>query len=519
MYLTQSLHRGVQQSPHKAASICGSRVFSYRETMDRVSRLAGALRGTGLAKDGRVAILALNSDRYYQALLATAWADAVAVPVNCRWAVSEIAYSLNEAAVSHLVVDEVFAPVATQLHAMCSQLEVLVHCGDSSAPDDMLSLEQLIESADPIPDSYRGGDALAGIFYTGGTTGFPKGVMLSHRNLLVSSMGCAALGMWTIGGRMLHVAPMFHLADLAAVVSNLVLGGTQVIVPSFEPVATLSAMAEHRVTDTLLVPTMIQMLVDHPRMHDFNLSSLANIMYGASPITESLLARARAAFPTASFAQGYGMTELAPVATVLTDEYHSDPLRRRSAGRAAPHALVKIVDPDGVEVPRGRVGEIVVSGDHVMLGYLNKPVETAEAVRRGWMHTGDGGFMDDEGFVFITDRIKDMIVTGGENVYSIEVENVIAQYPGVAQCAVIGVPDRDWGERVHAVVSLRPQSSLTLDQLRRHSRRHLAGYKIPRSLEIVAEFPMSGAGKILKRDLRKQYLKTNSDLRRGAIQS
>ncbi|MFC0453185.1 acyl-CoA synthetase [Rhodococcus jostii] len=505
MYLTQSLHRNVQQRPHAVATICGTHTVTYAQSLDRVSRLAGALRSHGVTRGDRVAILSLNSDRYFETILATAWADAVTVPANTRWSVKEIAYSLNDAEVRHLLLDDVFSSLADELRSACPQLDVVVHCGDGPTPAGMLSYETLIAETGAIPDAHRGGGSLAGIFYTGGTTGFPKGVMLSHRNLLTSAAGCAATGAWSPEGRVLHAAPMFHLADLGSMIAHLLLGGTHVMIPAFDPIATLTAIVEHRISDSLLVPTMIQMVADHPRLAEFDTSSLRNVMYGASPISEALLGRARAAFPSASFAQGYGMTELAPVATILEDKHHDDPVRRRSAGRAAPHALVEIVDPDGNEVPRGTVGEIVVSGEHVMLAYWNKPAETADAIRDGWMHTGDGGYMDDEGFVFVADRIKDMIISGGENVYSIEVENVVAKHPAVTQCAVIAVPDDQWGERVHAVVSLAPGATLTLEELREHSKKEIAGYKVPRSLAIVDSFPLSAAGKILKRDLRKQY--------------
>jgi acyl-CoA synthetase (AMP-forming)/AMP-acid ligase II len=229
------------------------------------------------------------------------------------------------------------------------------------------------------------------------------------------------------------------------------------------------------------------------------------LIYGASPISEAVLDRARKAFPGAAFTQAYGMTELSPTTTILTDDDHDDPELRRSAGRAAPYALVKIVGPDDKELPRGTVGEIVAAGEHVMLGYWKQPEATAEAVRHGWMHTGDGGYMDDRGYVYVVDRIKDMIISGGENVYSIEVENVIAKHPAVAQVAVIGVPDETWGERVHAVITLAPGTALHLDDLRDFCKRDIAGYKAPRSLEIVGQLPLSGAGKILKRTLRAQY--------------
>jgi acyl-CoA synthetase (AMP-forming)/AMP-acid ligase II len=502
MYLTQPLHRNAQLQPDTLATICGDRRFTFGELRSEVASLAGGLRGLGVEPGDRVAILALNSDRYLHTILAIAWADAVVVPVNTRWSVKEIAYSLVEADVRTLVVDDTFSELARALREQCTELSTLIHCGDSDTPAGMAPHEQ-VASSRPIPDARRGGDELAGIFYTGGTTGFPKGVMLSHRNLFASAMGSAAVGAWSTRGRVLHVAPMFHLADLASTIGHMLLGGTHVMIPGFDPVATMTAIAEHGVTDVLLVPTMIQMTVDHPRLKDFDLSGLQVLMYGASPISEALLERARGAFPTARFLQAYGMTELSPVATMLTDDDHRDPVRRRSAGQAAPQSLVKIVDHDGTEVPRGQFGEIVVSGEHVMLGYWKKPEETAAALRDGWMHTGDGGIMDDAGYVFVADRLKDMIISGGENVYSIEVENVVAKHPSVLQCAVIGVPDDRWGERVHAVVSLKPDAALSLDELREHSKAEIAGYKVPRSLEIVEAFPMSGAGKILKRELRK----------------
>jgi acyl-CoA synthetase (AMP-forming)/AMP-acid ligase II len=249
---------------------------------------------------------------------------------------------------------------------------------------------------------------------------------------------------------------------------------------------------------------MIQMIVDHPRVRDFDLSSVRGIVYGASPIAQAVLERAMRAFPQARFAQAYGMTELSPVATLLGPEDHLAG-RLRSAGRAAPHAEVRIADAEDNEVPRGTVGEILVRGGHVMLGYWNRPEETEAALRGGWMHTGDGGYMDDEGYVYIVDRMKDMIVSGGENVYSAEVENAVSAHPSVAACAVIGVPDEEWGERVHAVIVCHPGATVTVEEIRDHAKQSIAGYKTPRTIELVDALPVSGAGKILKRELRKQY--------------
>lgn len=506
MHITQSLHRSVQQRPDDTMTIFGDRVRTVRESAERISALAGALREVGVTAGDHVGILALNSDRYHEFLLAVPWADAVVVPVNIRWSAAEIAYSLQESRTRVLFVDDTFAPMLPELRAKAPALGTVVFCGDGNQPESTLSYEDLVAGSAPIPDARRGGDAPFGIFYTGGTTGHPKGVVLDHDGVIVSALGTLATGEFVSPrGRYLHAAPMFHLADIAGWIGGLLVDATHVIVPAFTPDGVLAAIARHRVTDCLLVPTMIQMVVDAPEVSTHDLSSLRNVLYGASPISEALLDRARDAFPAAGFIQAYGMTELSPVATVLSHADHDEPALRRSAGRAAPHAEVRIVDADDNEAPRGTVGEIVVSGDHVMRGYLGRDDETATALRGGWMHTGDAGYMDERGYVFIVDRIKDMIITGGENVYSAEVENVLARHPAVASCAVIGVPDDQWGERVHAVVVLQPGSNTTEDDLRALCREQIAGYKVPRSVEFTDALPLSGAGKILKRELRARY--------------
>lgn len=269
-----------------------------------------------------------------------------------------------------------------------------------------------------------------------------------------------------------------------------------------------AAISEHKVTDVLLVPTMIQMLIEAPETADADLTSVQRVIYGASPISRAVLERARKRMESAAFIQAYGMTELAPVATLLTPADHEDPSLTRSAGRAAAHAEIAVVGPDDHELPRGQVGEVIVRGDNVMAGYWNKPEQTAAALRGGWMHTGDAGYLDDRGYLFIVDRLKDMIITGGENVYSAEVENALAGHPDVAACAVIGVPDARWGERVHAVVVLQPGREATGEQLREFCRSQIAGYKLPRSVAFVDALPISSAGKVLKRELRRQYWDT-----------
>jgi acyl-CoA synthetase (AMP-forming)/AMP-acid ligase II len=317
-------------------------------------------------------------------------------------------------------------------------------------------------------------------------------------------------GLATAGGTYLHAAPMFHLADIGMGTAQWLQGNTHAIVPMFNPEHVLDALERFRVTDLMLVPTMIQMTVDHPSMKKpRDLSALRTIIYGASPIAEAVLDRAIAALPGVGFVQAYGMTELSPVATISAARNHTLEGRKlgklRSAGRATYVAEVRIVDVSGNEVPRGTVGEVVVRGPTVMQGYWNKPEQTAQAVRDGWMHTGDGAWMDDDGFIFIADRLKDMIITGGENVYSGEVENAFAQHPAVAACAVIGIPSEQWGETVHAVVVRKPGQEVTAEALIAHCKTLIAGYKCPRSLDFVDALPISGAGKILKTKLREPF--------------
>lgn len=503
MQMTTSLHRMVQQRPDHALTVFGDRVRTAAEAADRIARLAAALQSIGVATGDRVGMLSLNSDRYHEYLLATPWAGAVVNPINIRWSTAEIAYSLKDCDTRVLMIDDAFLPMLPSLREQASCLATVIYCGELETPDGLLGYEALLAAHEPIEDENRGGSDPYGVFYTGGTTGFPRGVTLSHDNMMISALaGCAAVPAITSKGRNLHCAPMFHLADLAMWNTTLVMGATQVMIPTFTAAGVVHAIDSLGATSTLMVPTMIQMLVDSPEAATADLSNLTLLFYGGAPMPEDLFLRAQKALPSAGFTQGYGMTELAPLATILTTEDHLNPKLWRAAGRGTAQVQIRILDPLGNEMPRGEVGEVAVKGDNVMLGYRGKPEETAAAVRDGWMHTGDGGYMDDAGYVFIVDRIKDMIITGGENVFSTEVENALTKHEAVATCAVIGVPDDAWGERVHAVVVLHPSSSVTSDELRDFARSHIANYKIPRTCAFVGELPVSGAGKVLKRQLR-----------------
>ncbi|GAC1606907.1 MAG: long-chain fatty acid--CoA ligase [Ramlibacter sp.] len=510
MYLTQALHRAVQQHPGRIAVRFGNRQRTFGQLADRVARLAGALHKLGMQTGDRVAMLALNSDRYLEYQMAVPWGGGVLNPCNIRWSAAEILYSLEDSGSAILLVDESFRSMVEQFRRNSSTLREVVYCGEGDAPAGMHGYETLLAETDPVPDALRRGEDLAGIFYTGGTTGFPKGVMLSHTNLCSSGLALRAEGLAAPGGTYLHAAPMFHLADMGIAIPHWIEGNTHSIIPAFNPELVLDALERDRVTHLLLVPTMIQMLVDHPAMKKpRDLSALQTIAYGASPMPEAVIERAMAALPGVGFVQAYGMTELSPLATINPAWSHTPEGRKlgklRSAGRASFVTQVKIVDPQGSEVPRGTVGEVVVRGPNVMQGYWNKPELTAAAVRDGWMHTGDGAWMDEDGFIFIADRLKDMIISGGENVYSAEVENALAQHPAVAACAVIGVPSAEWGESVHAVAVLKPGQAATAGELIAQCKSLIAGYKCPRSVDFVDALPMSGAGKVLKTKLREPF--------------
>ena len=511
MYITQALHRAVQQHPDRIAVRFGNRQRTFREFADRVARLAGALQKLGMQVGDRVAMLSLNSDCYLEYQMAVPWGGGVLNPCNIRWSASEILYSLDDSGSTILLVDETFRAMAEQFRGDSRTLREVIYCGAGAVPAGMHGYEALLADAAPVPDVGRRGEDLAGIFYTGGTTGFPKGVMLSHNNLCSSSLAAHSEGLANAGSTYLHAAPMFHLADIGFAGAQWMEGNTHSIIPAFNPELMLDVLERDRVTHAMLVPTMIQMLVDHPAMKKpRDLSALQTIIYGASPISEAVLERAMAALPGVGFVQAYGMTELAPLATVNPAYYHTVEGRKlgklRAAGRAGYCVELRIVDEQGREVPRGTVGEVVVRGPNVMQGYWNKPAQTAAVLRNGWMHTGDGAYMDNDGFIFIADRLKDMIITGGENVYSAEVENALAQHPTVAACAVIGIPSAEWGESVHAVIVRKPgQESVAAEALIAHCKSLIAGYKCPRSVDFVAALPLSGAGKVLKTKLREPF--------------
>ncbi len=510
MYITQGLKRAAQVNGRGIATIDGERQQTWQTFADRVSRLAGALRSLGLKPDDRVAIMTLNSDRHLEFYFATIWAGGIFVPLNTRLAPPELGHILTDAGARILVVDDASQVQLPAILQHTTTPQHFIFAGEGEPLENLILHEALVQEYEPVPDANRGGDDVALISYTGGTTGLPKGVMLTHANAISNALSSLAIMYegepWTY----LHTAPMFHIADSQWNTGVTMHGGTHVFTQKFVPEEMLALISRHQITHMALVPTMINMLCNVPNAKAYDVSSLRKVNFGGSSIAPAVIRRARDLFPTCQFIQGYGQTETSPNISMLLDKYNTDegPFAGKieSAGQPVFAMDVRIVDANDDEVPLGEIGEITARGPHVMAGYWNKPEETAVALRGGWMHTGDIGYLDEDGFIFIVDRLKDMIISGGENVYSTEVEHVIYQHTAVADCAVIGIPHEKWGESVHAIVVPKSGFELTEEEIMNHCRQLIAGYKCPRSVEIRLEpLPMSGAGKILKKELRAPY--------------
>ncbi len=506
MQLIQGLNRAVTVNRGGVATVFRERRHSWGGVAERIARLAGGLAGLGVGRGDRVAILALNSDRYWEAMYAIPGLGAIMVPLNTRLAPPEIAFMLADSGAKALVVDDAFAAIPGQLAGQMGDVATVVHLGEGATPAGMVGWESLLGEA-PAGFGDAGDDDVAGIFYTGGTTGRSKGVMLTHRNLVANAAMIIPAAGYRFDSVYIHAGPMFHLADAASTFAITVVAGTHVFIPRFDPVDMLGEMQRCGVTNALLVPTMVNATANHPDIGKYDISALRMIPYGASPMPDAVLRRAKETMPGVRFLHVYGMTEAAPLVTAM-DRHQPEPegQRAQSCGRPTLLVDVRIADADDREVPRGTVGEVQVRGPNIMKGYWNLPDATAAALRGGWYHSGDGGMMDEDGYVYIVDRFKDMIISGGENIYSAEVESAISTLDGVAEVAVIGIPDEKWGEAVHAVVVPRAGREITADAVIAHSRALIAAYKCPRSVEIRSEsLPLSGAGKVLKTVLREPF--------------
>jgi long-chain acyl-CoA synthetase len=504
MHLTQGIHRPLQQVPDNVALEHDGRQVTFRQFADRVTRLAAGLHSIGVGEGDRVAMLSLNSIEYVEYYYAVWWAGAVANPINVRWAVAEIVYSLEDSDTTYMIVDAGFRHLIDEIRSKAPLLKKIVYIGEDP-PAGTIPYESLIAQSQPVPDAYRHGDDLAAILYTGGTTGHPKGVMLSHTNIGVAGLMNLQPGLG-LGPVWVHVMAFFHGAPLFWMLAQFLLGGKQIILPRFEASALIKTVVEGKGTDMLLVPSMIQTLIDHPEFDSTKFAGVRSIWYGASTIAEETQLRAMRALPNCKFIQVYALTE-APATSFLFPEFHDPALGKlRSTGRAVIETQIRICDPNGKELPRGQIGEINVRGMNAMLGYWNKPKETAATLVDGWVRTGDAAYMDDEGFVYIADRVKDMIVSGGENVFAAEVENAIAKHPAIHASAVIGIPSEQWQEQVHAILVLKPGAKeMTLEEMRNHCKQYIAGYKCPRSIEFRDSLPLTTMGKVGKNILRAPF--------------
>jgi long-chain acyl-CoA synthetase len=486
------LRRAEVVAPQRIAVRCGDVAHTYAETAERCRRLVAGLRALDVGAGDRVAIVATNCHRYLEVYQAVPGAGMVLVPLNQRHTDAELAYALSDGGVRVLFSSR-------QLGVLPDCVEHVIDLADG--------YESLLDGVDggvgtgPEP----GPDDLAGLFYTGGTTGASKGVMLTHRNLVANAFHMQSYWRFEDDTRYLVVAPMFHAAGTIAVLATTWHAGTHVILSAFDPAAALDLIEAEGATATLVVPTMLAALSDEQVARPRDVSSLALIGHGGSPIATETVRRAHAAFPDAELMHLYGATETSPIATVLPhEELILDTPRARSCGQPSVGVEISIIGAEGEPVPPGAVGEVAIRGANVMQGYWNKPEATAAALIDGWYRSGDVGYQDEEGYVYLVDRVKDMIVTGGENVYSTEVEDVLYRHPAVLEAAVFGIPDERWGEAVHAVVVLR--HDVDPDELVRHCREAIAGYKVPKRIELRAEpLPKSGAGKVLKRELRAPF--------------
>lgn len=487
------LARAVQIAADKVALIDKDQTFTFAELQDRCSRLVGGLRNKGLAKGDRVAILADNCHEYIETYVGAPAGGLVVVPLNTRHAEPELRYALEDSGTRVLIADR-------DVSGLSDTVEQVVMIGEE--------YEALLDAPPAALGEGVVEDDLAGLFYTGGTTGKSKGVMLSHRNLIANTFHWLTSVPQTSSDVTLVMAPLFHAAGSNGVLGSIWTAGCQITLAAFNPVEVLDLIERNNVSLTLGVPTMLAAMAEEQHANPRKVDSVRAIAHGGSPIATEVVRRTWTAFPSAEMIEVYGATELSPLTTALRDEQTLlEDDRARSCGQSIPGTDVRILDTDGNEVPRGDIGEVVVRGPNVMVGYWNKPEQTAAVLKEGAYWTGDLGYMDDAGYVFLVDRSKDMIVSGGENVYCTEVEEILYKHEAVLEAAVYGIPDEKWGEAVHATVVLRPEHGNTTEvQLIEFCREHIAGYKVPKGVAIQDEpLPKSGPGKVLKRELRAPY--------------
>ena len=502
----RTLLPSVEQHADQPASLDGDVTITFAEHLDRVARLGNALRGQlGVEPGDRFAVMALNSHHYLELYHAAFLGSGVVNPLNLRLAPKELEFILQNSGTSVCFTDQFFAPVIDRVRAEAG-LDHVVLIGGGDVPHDH-GFEDLLSAAKPvIPDEPEEDDP-AILMYTGGTTGLPKGVLIDHRAAILDMYKIGVAFPFSADYVYLHQTPMFHAASFGGVLTIPAVGGATTYVGLFDPAQVIATIERHHVSTTVMVPTMVQMLLDHPDFRPERLASLRSLVYGASPMPTTLVERLLAVLPDVDIYQGYGMTENCGLLTLLGPEDHrAGGDRLKSAGRPVTGSGIQIQDVDGKPVATGEVGEVCARGGNFMREYWQQEDATSAAFQGGWYHTGDAGRLDHDGYLFLVDRVKDMIVTGGENVYSAEVENALVANPAVAQAAVIGIPSDQWGEAVHAIVVLEEGATITAEELKAWCRERIAGFKVPKSIEFRTEpLPLSGAMKVLKRELRAPY--------------
>ena len=487
MIYLHSMDGAVRNYPERPALSVGEDSLNFRQLHNRIKSMAGALSQRGISRGDRLALLLPNGPEYIQLIYACSWLGAIVVPINTRLSFVEIDHVLADASPKGLVRHSLLTAPSGRASW------VLV-----------IDEESLTELNDSAPEICNDSEAILAMIYTSGTTGGPKGVMLTHSNILTNAHNFNYWMQYREGGVYLHAAPIFHIADFPAMFAAPALGGCQVALPRFNPISFCEAVEKQRINYTVLVPTMINLLTQSAEAKKYDLSSLEVLAYGGSPMAPELVRRTRELLPKVKLVQVYGLSETGYLTGLLDQEHEGK--RLMSCGRPCPGIEVQIADESGDEVETGQRGELVARGANLMRGYWQNQKDTAAAFRNGFFRTGDLGYQDADGYFYILDRLKDMIVTGGENVYSGEVEAVILDHPGVREVAVFGIPDSQWGELVAASVVLKPSLVVTGEELIRYCRQRLANYKVPRQVEFSeTDLPKSGSGKVLKRVLRERF--------------
>ena len=501
----------------KVGVVCGEDRFTYREFNERADRLSAALLRLGVRKGERVAYLSFNCHRLLEAYYGVPQIGAILLAMNIRLTPEELTYILNDAAPPVLCFDPEFIPLVEALRPHAPSVEHYISLRDVKPAWALeKSYDELLAATEPADIDFRELDesSVAELFYTSGTTAYPKGVMLTHRNLYLHAF-YTALGMGATDHDVhLYTVPLFHVNSWGAPHIFTLSGGRHVMLRKFDPPALLALVQSERVTRLHMVPAMAIALLNHPDFLRYDLSSVHEVMIGGAPANTALMQEVEKKIPSCTAKGGYGLTETSPVITIahikehLADDPEEENLRRQAtAGYALAGSEIRVVDLEGRDVAADgkQVGEVVVRGDVVMEGYWRQPEATAGAIRDGWFHTGDLATLDQEGYILIVDRAKDMILSGGENVASAEIERILYEHPAVMECAVIAIPDEQWGEVGKAIITLKAGRQASESEIIDHCRKHLAGFKIPKSIEFVDALPKGGTGKILKKVLREKY--------------